>query len=204
MENTAPNRPALAKAAQGARALCKRTWWVFLIGGIAAVVFGILAFMQPAGALLVLAIYFAAMVLVDGAVNAWGALTNRDKDGWVIMLLLGVIGVVAGGYALLNPALSVTAFILVVAFTAIFFGVLLLSLGFKIRKETEREWILYLNGAMSLLFGILIVARPAAGGLSVVYLIAFWAILLGALKIWFSFKVKNLPDAVGERLAGRA
>jgi uncharacterized membrane protein HdeD (DUF308 family) len=204
MENTAPSRPALAKAATGARALCKRTWWVFLIGGIAAVVFGILAFMQPASALLVLAIYFAAMVLVDGAVNAWGALTNRDKDGWVLLLLLGVIGVAAGGYALLHPALSVTAFIFVVAFTAILFGALLLTLGFKVRKETEREWILYVNGGLSVLFGILIIARPAEGAVSVVYLIAFWAILLGALKIWFAFKVKNLPDAVGERLASRA
>jgi uncharacterized membrane protein HdeD (DUF308 family) len=204
MENTTPHRPVLAKAGQGARALCKRTWWVFLVGGIAAVIFGILAFMQPASALLVLAIYFAAMVLVDGAVNAWGAITNRDKDGWVIMLLLGVIGVVAGGYALLHPALSVAAFILVVAFTAILFGVLLLSLGFKIRKESEREWILYLNGALSVLFGILIVARPAEGSVTIIYLIAFWAILLGALKIWFAFKVKNLPDAVGERIADRA
>jgi uncharacterized membrane protein HdeD (DUF308 family) len=204
MENTTPHRPVLAKAGQGARALCKRTWWVFLVGGIAAVIFGILAFMQPASALLVLAIYFAAMVLVDGAVNAWGAISNRDKDGWVIMLLLGVIGVVAGGYALLHPALSVAAFILVVAFTAIFFGVLLLSLGFKIRKESEREWILYLNGALSVLFGILIVARPAEGSVTIIYLIAFWAILLGALKIWFAFKVKNLPDAVGERIADRA
>jgi len=43
-----------------ARALCKRTWWVFLIGGIASVVFGILAFMNPAAALLVLGMFFAA------------------------------------------------------------------------------------------------------------------------------------------------
>ncbi len=204
MENTTPERPVLANAAAGARALCKRTWWVFLIGGIAAVIFGILAFMQPASALLVLAIYFAAMVLVDGGVNVWGAISNREKDGWVLMLLLGIIGVVAGGYALLHPALSVTAFIFVIAFTAILVGALLLSLGFKIRKESEREWILYLNGGLSVLFGILIIARPLEGAISVVYLIAFWAVLLGALKIWFAFKVKNLPEAVGERLTGTA
>lgn len=203
MENTAPERPVAALAREGACNLCKRTWWIFLIGGIAAVVFGILAFMQPGAALLVLSIYFAAMVLVDGAMNVWGALSNREKDGWWILLLLGIIGVVAAGYALFHPALSITAFILVVAFTAILFGGLLLALGFKIRKETEREWVLYLTGAMSLLFGVLIVVRPMEGSLSVVYLIASWALILGVLKIWFAFKIKNLPENLGERLAQR-
>jgi uncharacterized membrane protein HdeD (DUF308 family) len=90
---------------------------------------------------------------------------------------------------------------LVVAFTAIFIGVLLLTLGFKIRKESEREWVLYLTGTVSVLFGALIIARPLEGSVSVVYLIAWWAVLLGALKIWFAFKVKNLPENVGKRLA---
>ena len=202
MEQSAPERPVLAKANAGVQAFCKRTWWVFLVGGIAAVVFGILAFMQPGIALLVLAIYFAAMILVDGAVNVWGALTNRERDGWWIMLLLGIIGVVAGGYALLHPALSVTAFILVAAFTAILIGVTLILLGYRIRQETEREWLLYLAGALSVLFGFLIVTRPVEGSLSVVFMIASWAIILGALKIWFAFRIKNLPDAVGQRLAG--
>jgi uncharacterized membrane protein HdeD (DUF308 family) len=189
-----------APSASGVQALCKRTWWVFLIGGIAAVIFGILAFMKPGVALLVLASYFAAMVLVSGAVNIWGALSNRDKDGWWIMLLLGGLSVVAGGYALFHPALSMSAFVLLVAFTAIVIGFLLLTMGFKIRKESEREWVLYLSGALSVLFGMLIVLRPLEGSVSVVYFIAGWALLLGAMKIVFAFKVKNLPGNLGERL----
>lgn len=201
MTDTSKDKPTLARAAKGVQAFCKRTWWVFLIGGVAAVIFGILALAQPGIALLVLASYFAAMVLLDGALNAWGALSNRDKDGWWVMLLLGILAVVAGGYALFHPALSMPAFVLVVAFTAIFIGVLLLTLGFKIRKESEREWVLYLAGTVSVLFGALIIARPLEGSVSVVYLIAWWAVLLGALKIWFAFKVKNLPENVGKRLA---
>jgi len=74
-------------------------------------------------------------------------------------------------------------------------------LGYKVRKATSREWILYLTGALSILFGIVVVMNPAAGGLSITYVIASWAIVIGALKVFFAFKAKNLPERVGEKLA---
>ena len=191
----------LANLGANAQALCRRTWWVFLVGGLASVVFGIFAFLSPGIALLVLSMFFAAAILVDGASNIVGAVQHREKDGWWIMLLIGILGVVAGGYALLNPPLSMMAFILLVAFEAILLGVFLLMLGYKVRKATTREWMLYLTGALSLLFGILVIMNPAAGGLSVVYLIAGWALVIGALKVLFAFRVKNLPERAGEKFS---
>ena len=191
----------LSNLGTNAQALCRRTWWVFLVGGLASVIFGILAFMRPGIALLVLSIFFAAAVLVDGASNIVGALQHREKDGWWIMLLIGILGVVAGGYALLNPPVSMMAFIFLVAFEAILLGVFLLMLGYKVRKATSREWILYVTGVLSVLFGILVIMNPTAGSLSVVYLIAGWALVIGALKVLFAFKVKNLPERAGEKFS---
>jgi uncharacterized membrane protein HdeD (DUF308 family) len=190
----------LASLGGDARVLCKRTWWVFLVGGIAAVVFGVLAIMQPVTAFLVVSMFFAASVLVDGAFNVVGSVQNREKDGWWIMLLMGVLGVVVGGYALLHPPVSMMAFLYLVALQAILLGVFLIMLGYKVRAATEREWILYLAGALSVLFGILAVVNPLAGTLSVITLIAAWALVTGALKILFAFKIKNLPAR--ERIAG--
>jgi uncharacterized membrane protein HdeD (DUF308 family) len=191
----------LSNLGTNAQALCRRTWWVFLVGGLASVIFGILAFMQPGIALLVLSIFFAAAVLVDGASNIVGAVQHREKDGWWIMLLIGIVGVVAGGYALLNPPVSMMAFIFLVAFEAILLGVFLLMLGYKVRKATSREWILYVTGVLSVLFGVLVVMNPTAGSRSVVYLIAGWALVIGALKVLFAFKVKNLPERAGEKFS---
>jgi len=191
----------LSRFGADAQALCKRTWWVFVVGGIAYVIFGVLAFVNPGIALLVLAMFFAASVLVDGIFSAIGAVQNREKDGWWIMLLLGILGLVVGGFALLNPPVSVMAFIYLVAFQAILLGVFTVMLGYKVRQATSREWILYVTGALSILFGILVVANPAAGSLSIIYLIASWAIVIGALKIYFGFKVKSLPERVGGRIA---
>jgi uncharacterized membrane protein HdeD (DUF308 family) len=191
----------LSRFGADAQALCKRTWWVFLVGGIAYVIFGMLAFVNPGVALWVVATFFAASVLVDGIFNIAGSIQNREKDGWWIMLLIGILGLVAGGFALLNPPVSMIAFIYLVAFEAIMLGMFLLMLGYKVRKATTREWILYVTGVLSILFGVLVVANPVKGGLSIVYMIAGWAIVIGAFKILFGFKVKNLPDRIGERFA---
>lgn len=192
----------LSRVGADAHALCKRTWWVFLVGGIASVIFGVLAFVNPGIALFVLAMFFAAAVLVDGVFSIIGSIQNREKDGWWIMLLIGILGAVVGGFALLNPSLSMMAFIYLVAFQAILLGVFIAMLGYKVRQATSREWILYVTGALSILFGVLVLVNPAAGSLSIIYLIASWAIVIGAFKIFFAFKVKNLPERVGDRIAG--
>jgi uncharacterized membrane protein HdeD (DUF308 family) len=185
-------------------ALCRRTWWVFLIGGIASVIFGVLAFAKPGLALLVLAMFFAAAILVDGAFNVIGAFQNREKDGWWVMLLIGVLGIVVGAYAILKPPIGMLAFIYIVAFQAILLGLFLVMLGYKYRQVTTREWILYLTGALSVLFGVLVVARPAAGGVSIVWLIASWAIVIGVLKIVFAMRVRSAVDNLRSDLRGRA
>ncbi|MEJ2530220.1 MAG: HdeD family acid-resistance protein [Halioglobus sp.] len=195
-------QPVPAELGRNVRALCKRTWWVFLLSGIAAVVFGILAFINPGVALAVLALYFAAWVLVDGVVNIVGAVQHRDKDGWVFILLIGILGALVGGYALFNPPVSMVAFLYVVSFMAILLGITLIAMGRKVREMVESEWLLYLTGALSILFGILIAFQPDSAAKSVVWMIATWAIVIGLLRIFFAFFVRNLKEDVGERIRG--
>lgn len=179
-----------------AQELCKRTWWVFLLGGIASVVFGVLALVNPGIALLVLALFFAASVLVDGISSAIGAIQHREKDGWWLMLLIGALGLAVGAFALMNPPVSILAFIYLVAFQAIALGVFTAMLGYKVRKATNREWILYLTGGLSILFGGAVLAHPVAGSVTIVYLIAAWAIVVGAFKIAFALRVRRVSQGL--------
>lgn len=191
----------LSNLGSNAHALVRRTWWVFLIGGIASVIFGILAFLNPGLALWVLATLFAASILVDGAFNIIGAIQHRQKDGWWVMLLMGAFGVFVGGFALANPPVKLLAFVYLVAFEAIMLGVFLVMLGYKVRQATTREWVLYLTGGLSILIGLLVIANPLAGSLSIVYMIAGWALVVGVLKVFFALKVKNLPEQLGDRMS---
>ena len=190
------NKEIAVDLAAGVARLCTRTWWVFLIGGLASVIFGILAFTNPGIALLVLATFFAAFILIDGAANVWGALQNRDKDGWIALLLFGALGVFFGGYALAVPPLSMIALIYVIAFFALANGLTTIFLGWKVRKEITTEWVLYVSGALSVLFALLILFRPGVGGIAVAYMVGAWAIIIGLLRIYFAFFIKNLKHAV--------
>ncbi len=189
------NREIEADIEAGVAELCTRSWWVFLIGGMASVIFGVLAFTNPGIALLVLATFFAAFILIDGAVNAWGALQNRDKDGWIALLLFGALGIFFGAYALAVPPLSMIALIYVIAFFALANGLTSLFLGWKVRKEITTEWVLYLSGALSVLFALLVLFQPAVGGIAIVYVIGAWAVIVGLLRIYFAFFVRNLQRA---------
>jgi uncharacterized membrane protein HdeD (DUF308 family) len=196
------NRDAMMSSlGASAQVLCRRTWWVFVIGGVASVIFGVLAFVNPGLALFVLAMFFAASILVDGAFNALGAIQHREKDGWWVMLLMGILGLAVGGYALLNPPVSMVALIYLVAIQAILLGIFLLMMGYKVRKATSREWILYAAGALSVLFGVLVFKNPLAGGVSIVYMIACWAVLVGALKVLFGFRVKKMSGRVADKFS---
>jgi uncharacterized membrane protein HdeD (DUF308 family) len=189
------NREIEADVAAGVAQLCSQSWWVFLVGGIASLIFGILAFTNPGIALLVLATFFAAFILIDGAVNAWGALQNRDKDGWIALLIFGALGILFGAYALAVPPLSMIALIYVIAFFALANGLTSLFLGWKVRKEITTEWILYLSGGLSVLFALLILFQPAVGGIAIAYVIGTWAVIVGLLRIYFAFFVRNLQRA---------
>ena len=172
---------------------------MFLIGGLASLAFGVLALSNPKIALFVLAMFFAASILVEGAFHVAGAFGHRGKDGWWVLLLIGLLGLAVGGWAILNPPVSMVAFVYLVAIQAVVLGIALLVLGYKVRKATTKEWILYVTGLLSVAAGVLVAANPVIGGLSIVYVIAAWAIVIGVLRVLFAFRVRNLVGNQGDR-----
>ena len=184
------NQVTAESLTQTARALCHKTWWVYLLGGIASVAFGVIALMKPGAALLVISMFFAAYLIVDGAFNFTSAVTHRSKQGWWMSMLYGLLSVVLGGYMLAIPPVSMIAVVYTVAIVSLFFGVTQILLGIKVRKEIKGEWVLYLTGLMSVLFGLLIFFRVDIGGITIIYMIAFWALTIGVLRIIFSFRAR--------------
>jgi uncharacterized membrane protein HdeD (DUF308 family) len=187
---TVTNQLTAQDLTQSARELCRKTWWVYLLGGIASVAFGVIALMKPGAALLVIAMFFAAYLIIDGAFNFASAVTHRSKQGWGMMMLFGLLSVVLGGYMLAVPPVSMIAVVYTVAIVSLFFGATQILLGIKVRKEIKGEWVLYLTGLMSLLFGLLILFRVDIGGLTIIYMIAFWALTIGVLRIIFAFRAR--------------
>jgi uncharacterized membrane protein HdeD (DUF308 family) len=181
------------------QALLKQAWWALLIGGIASIIFGVLAFIWPKLTLFVLAVFFAATVFVDGIVTIISALRNRaTASHWWLWLLIGILGVAAGSIGLLSPKTAVGALLLLISAYAIATGLLTIWAGIRLRAEIEHEWLLWLLGALSVLFGVLLVTQPAAGLLGLVWAVASWAIVIGLLKVLLAFKARSFRNRLVE------
>ncbi len=166
-------------------------WWVYMLRGVVAVLFGVLALAWPGLTLLWLVALFAAYALITGAVSVYGAVRNRASDGWWLPLMLGLIGIAAGIIAIVHPDLTALVLVLLMGANALVTGVLDIAIAIRLRKAIEHEWMLVLAGIASLVFGVLVFLFPGAGALALVWLIGFYAILSGALLLAAGFRARS-------------
>ena len=169
-----------------------KNWWILVLRGVTAIVFGILTFVEPIASIAVLVLFWGAYALVDGVFGVIAAFKGPHKEGfpwW--MLLMGVVAIAAGVYTFMAPALTALVLLYLIAAFAIFRGVMQISAAIRLRKEITNEWWLGLAGAASLLFGILLFVAPGAGALALILYIGVMAIVVGVLEVIVGFKLRN-------------
>ncbi len=178
----------------------ERNWWVLLVRGIAAIVFGIAAFAWPAPTIAILVMLFGAYVLVDGVFGVVEAIRYRNRmDRWWVWLLEGALGIVVGALMLFMPGVTAYFLLMFIAFWAIFGGILRIVAAIQLRRAISGEWLLGLGGALSILFGVLLIAMPGAGILSLLWLIAIWAVLLGVVFIFLGLRLRKSGTARADK-----
>jgi len=175
----------------------QRSWWIFLPGGVAAAVFGIVAYVWPAMTLEVLVLLFGSCVLVDGMVGLVNAVRSRDRPGRVWPSVLGSGLGIIGLLTLFSPALCAFVLLMFIAAWSIVGGLLRIVLAFHIRKEITGDWILVLGGGLSIVFGGLLFAMRLAGLVTLALLIGFYAIAFGVLFVMPGFRLRKLGNATG-------
>lgn len=176
-----------------------RYWWVMLIRGIFAVIFGLIALFAPALALTTLVLVFGIYALVDGIGSIGYALMNRQRQRWWLGLITGIISVLAGIVAFLLPILTGLTLLLVIGFWAIFIGIAQIVAAIQLRKEIEGEFWLGLAGLMAILFGGYIIIAPAGGALALAWAIGLFAILYGGTLIALSLRLRSIGRSIRER-----
>ena len=139
-----------------------RNWWIFAVRGIAAIIFGVLAFAWPGITLVVLVALFAAYAIVDGVMGLV-ALVRGDPEArrhaWAVGIM-GVLGIVAGIAAFVWPGVTAVALLYIVAFWAIAIGVMQIIAAIRLRKEIKGELWMGIGGALLILWGIFLIAFP--------------------------------------------
>jgi uncharacterized membrane protein HdeD (DUF308 family) len=164
-----------------------------MLRGVAAIVFGILAFLWPGLTLAVLVLLFGAYAFVDGVfliVSAIGEWSEVERH-W-LMLLEGIVGILIGIMTYFAPGLTALGLLFYIAAWSLATGVLEIAAAIRLRTELESELWLLLTGIASLIFAIFVMWFPAAGALAMVWAIATYAIVFGVLLIGLSVKLYRL------------
>lgn len=199
MQSSEPNRSLKQEVVGGIAHELGRSWWMLLLRGIAAIVFSILTFANPGLSLATLVLFFGAYALVDGAFGAVTAIRARhDRDDWGLLLLGGLVGIGVGVLTLFySPVITAVALLFYVAVWAVAMGVLEVVTAIRLRKVIQGEWLLGLAGIASVVLGVVLMARPAAGALTLMWAIAGYAAGLGVVLVALSFRVRSFARRFG-------
>jgi len=168
-------------------------WWLLLLRGVAAIAFGLLAFLWPDLTLLTLIFLWGLYAIADGIIALWAAIASKGGEiaprWW--LAVVGIAGIVAGALAFVWPGMTALVLLLFIASWAIVIGILQIWGAIRLRREIEGEWLLGLSGLLSVAFGVIMFAQPGAGALAVVWLIGWFAILAGCVYIALAFQLKK-------------
>jgi uncharacterized membrane protein HdeD (DUF308 family) len=168
-------------------------WELLLLRGVVAVLFGLLALAWPGITLLALVFLFGVYVLVEGIVTLAMVVSGRTGQSRRAMVALGgVVDLAAGVVTLAYPGISALALLVVIATWAIVTGVVEIVAAIELRRELTGEAWYVVGGVLSIVFGLLLVANPGAGLLTVALLIGIYALAIGVTLLVLAFRLRRL------------
>jgi uncharacterized membrane protein HdeD (DUF308 family) len=179
-----------------ARTQVTKVRWAVGLNGLLSVVFGAAVIIWPDISLFALTILFGAYALATGVVGLVAALSGagRNERGWLVFSSL--LGIVTGVLVLVWPDISELALLYVIGAYAVAFGIVAVAGAFYLPLDGTDTALMVLSGLASILFGIVMFAKPGAGALVVLALIAAFALVTG---------ITQMVVAIGgERLLSRS
>lgn len=140
-----------------------------------------------------LVLFFGAWVLIDGIFRIVGAIRDRSDSDWGWQLVIGILGVMVGLLTFHAPGVTALALVIYIAAWALMIGATEIALAIKMRREIKGEWFLILMGLASIIFAGLLLWNPIAGAAALIWIIAWYAVIMGVLAIFFGLRLRSLP-----------
>jgi uncharacterized membrane protein HdeD (DUF308 family) len=180
-------------------------WWSVALRGVLAIIVGIIAFVFPGVTLIMWISLFVVYLLLESVLLLVLAFRVRKQSGkkrlW-LAVLNAVLNIAVCAIAIIAPIATAVALLYLVAAWAIVAGALGIATAIKLRKEIKREWVLVVHGLLLILFAVLLVAMPAIGLLTLIWMTgAFW-LTQGVLLVILAFRLRKEARYSTSTLAG--
>jgi uncharacterized membrane protein HdeD (DUF308 family) len=167
-------------------------WWLVLLEGIALVILGALLLTNPGSTTLVLIQFLGIYWLVKGIFELVSMFIDHRQWGW--KLFSGILGIIAGILILQHPLWSTLLVPATLVWLLGLFGLIMGGIGiFQAFKGAG--WGVGLLGALSIFFGLYLLANTFISTLSLPWVVGLFALVGGGVAIWNSFKVRQAQKA---------
>jgi uncharacterized membrane protein HdeD (DUF308 family) len=176
--------------------LARDLWWVGVIQGVAALLFGIAALFWPGLTLVTLVYLFSAYVFVWAIFEIVHSLMSMRESGtWWLSLLFGLFGLGVGVYLIRHPHVAFATFILLIGFTLIMRGLIDIIGAFLVNNMATFRVLSIIVGAIAVLAGIIVLKQPVSGGVAFVWVLGLYSLIYGPICLALAFDLKRLGEA---------
>jgi uncharacterized membrane protein HdeD (DUF308 family) len=174
--------------------------WALGLNGVLSVAVGVVILVWPGISLFALTILFGAYALATGVIGFASALSGPDTGdrGWLVVSSL--LGIAVGVIVLVWPDISALALLYVIGAYAVLLGLIAIYGAFALPLDGGDSALLGLSGLVSILFGIVMFAKPGDGALVVLALIAAFALVTGITEIVVAIGAKRILQSDLKRM----
>jgi uncharacterized membrane protein HdeD (DUF308 family) len=169
-------------------------WWLVLLEGIFAAIFGFLLLIAPGSTLVFLVQVLGFYLLIGGILRIVSIFL--DSSIWGLKLVLGIIGIIGGIVVLNHPLWSAllvpTYLVYFIGFLAIFQGI-----GGLIQAFRGGGWGAGILGIFVIIFGIILVLNPLIGVVALPFVLGGFMLVGGIAAIVGAFRLRASPAAIG-------
>jgi len=167
-----------------------RNWWALALRGLLAMLFGAAAFLLPGLTLAVLITLFGAYALIDGVLAiVAGVKAAEHHERFGSLLWRGLLGIAAGVIAFVLPGVTALVLTLIIGVWAMVTGVLEVVAAVHLHRA-HGEWLLIVNGALSVVLGLALIVAPGLGLLTLVWVVGGYAIFFGLIMLRLAFRLR--------------
>ena len=172
--------------------LLSENWWMVLIRGSAALIFGLLTWFYPFISILIMVMFFGVYALIDGVLGVVIAINGRrTHQDWWLMLIWGMVSILAGIMTFFVPGITWLVLITFIAIWSLVSGILQIIAAIRLRKSIRGEGWMIVAGMLSVLVGIILFVNPVQGGIALTWVIGVYAALFGVMNIALAFRLRR-------------
>lgn len=176
-------------------------WTTIAMRGIFATLFGIIALMWPGRTLVAMVVLFGIYALASGIMTGLMAFDRQPALPRGLLIFEAVVGIATGILTFAYTGITAISLLFLIGIWAVVTGLTRVFHAVTVQMDTGNRWLLGINGGLITLLGVLMLARPAAGALTLAWLVGTFAIAYGVMEIILGFRLRNLPVTIKEKVA---